>query len=62
MANQDIKKNQNMQNAKPTDKMGKPSSTKEFTSSDKMRDSDISKQSGQQGVKPEKSNDLSKRK
>lgn len=61
MANQDNKKNQNMQNTKNTDKMDKSSSNKEFTSSDKMRDSDISKQSGQ-GVKQDKTNDQSKRK
>lgn len=61
MANQDVNKKQNMQNQKTTDKTEKSGGGKEFSSTDKMRDSDISKQSGQ-GVKSDKRDDLNKRK
>ena len=62
MANQDVNKKQNMQDQKQNQKGDKSGSSKEFTSTDKMRDSDISKQSGQQGGKSNTREESNKRK
>ena len=60
MANQDVNKKQNMQDPKLNQKNEKSGSSKEFTSTDKMRD--ISKQSGHQNVKSNTREEPNKRK
>lgn len=62
MANQDVNKKQNIQDPKMNQKTEKSGSSKEFTSTEKMRDSDSSKQSGHQNVKSNTREEPNKRK
>ncbi len=59
MAKQDVKKKQPMQEQRTNQKSDNLNQSKEFSSSDRMRESDISKQSGQ-NVKPDKREESTK--